>query len=334
MNETAISLIKKAQELEAQGNFWEAGEEYKDALLELNRFSDFKDEKALCKKKIREMNIKRADDFVESSASYTFSQDEAKILDDLVNSYVNCEELADCLYKIGIESHFRPDYKKIELSSRNENMPLFFILANLSSQDDQGNLSQDGHDPIAMSFAMNYSSDHSGIMQIYLRNIFARLMKTKMTAENLANYFESKKVFSDDTLAILRIGIERYFAEDYVSSLHILVSRFEGAFLELTESISEVDIVASRKQSGSADQVWTQDKTLGEPFLKDEDVRKVWGEDFCEQVLFTMFSPLGYKIRHKVAHGYIGAKDLNFANCTLLLYFFLVMATKADVNNN
>ncbi len=330
----AEEFLKRANELESQGIFWEAGEEYKNALLEFNKGSGSKDEKALCKKKIREMNIKRADDFIESSASYTFSQDESKILDDLVNSYVNCEKLEDCLYKIGIESHFHPDYTKIELSSRNENMPLFFVLANLSSQDDQGNLSQEGHDPIAMSFAMNYSSEQSTVMQIYLRNIFARLMNRNMTAENLANYFESRKVFSEDTLTTLRVGIERYFAEDYVSSLHILVPRFEGAFLELTESISEVDVVASRTQSGSADQVWTQDKTLGEPFLKDEDVRKVWGEDFCEQVLFTMFSPLGYKIRHKVAHGYIGAKDLNFANCTLLLYFFLVIATKADVNNN
>lgn len=330
MSEKGLEILQTAKDLEKQSQYWEAGEEYKNALVEFDKESGFKTEKALCKRKIREMNLKRADDFIETSASHTFSSEEAKVLDNLINSFVNCDKLEDCLHKIGIEPNFNPDYQKIAKRSKNENMPLFFTLASLSSQDDKGNLSQDGHDAEAMSFAMDYSGEHSGIVQIYLRHIFARLMECKMTAEQLANYLESKKIFSEDTSKIIRAGIERFFAEDYVSALHILVPRFEGAFLDLTELISDVDIVASRKQNGSSDQVWTQDRTLGEHFLKDEDVRKVWGEDFCEQLIFTFFSSLGKKLRHKIAHGYSETKELNFGNCVLVLYFFLVIAARAN----
>ena len=326
MSKKGISLLQTAKKYEEESQFWEASEEYKNALLEFDKESGFKTEKTLCKKKIREMNKEKSGDFVETSASHTFTSEESKILDNLINSFVDCEKLEECLYKIGKEFHFQPNYKKIKEDSEH-NMPVSFMIASLSSQDDQGNLSQDGHDPAAMSFSMNYAQEQGGIVQMYLRHIFARLMDNGMKHENLADYFESKNIFSKDTSSILRVGIERFFAEDYVSALHILVPRFEGVFLDLTEAVGEVDVVASRKQYGSSDQVWTQDRTLGENFLKKEEVRAVWGEDFCEQIIFTFFSPLGSKLRHKIAHGYSQSKELNFANCVLVLYFFLVLAS-------
>lgn len=326
MSETAISLTKRAQELERQGNFWEAGEEYKNALLEFNKGSGFKDEKAMCKKKIREMNLKKADDFKAISVQHDLSEEEKRQLHKFIDSFADVD-ITEALKRIGVLPQFCPPHKQIVDASR-RNMPITFLIANLSSQDGQGNLQRDGNDAHAMSYSQNYDIHQSLISNMYLVPIFQKLMETKLTVDTLSDYFKSTTLFSENMLKTFDVGLERFHAHDYVSSMHILAPLFEKTFMDLTGVIGEADTVGARTQDGSSDQIWTQDKTLGEEFLKDEKVRQIWGENFCEQISFTMFSPLGYKIRHKIAHGYMPANEFNFANNTLLLYFFLVIAAR------
>ena len=46
------------------------------------------------------------------------------------------------------------------------------------------------------------------------------------------------------------------------------------------------------------------------------------GEDFCEQIKYVLFDPLGYKLRHKIAHGEIELAECNQLNTGLIIYFF------------
>lgn len=328
MSEIANSLMKRAKELEEQGAFWEAGEEYKNALLEFNKSTGFKDEKTLCKKKIREMNLKKADDFKEISVQHDFTEDEVIRLNEFVNSFIDID-IKESLKRIGRQSEFCPQYKHL-LDVSKRNMPISFLIANLSTQDAQGNFQRDGHDGHSASYAQNYDIHQNLISNMYLTPIFQKLMKANLTVETLSDYFRSTRLFSDNLLKTLDVGLERFHAHDYVSSMHILAPLFEKIFMDLTDQIGGADTVGARTQTGSSDQVWTQDKTLGEEFLKDEKVRKIWGENFCEQISFTMFAPLGYKLRHKIAHGYMPVNQFNFANNALLLYFFLVVAARVE----
>ena len=159
-------------------------------------------------------------------------------------------------------------------------------------------------------------------------------MNGELNIQNLFDYFRSKSIFSEDFSKILDVAIERFFNVDYISTLHILVPKFEKVFLDLTQAIEKnADIIASRTQKGEKDKIWTQDKTLGEDFLKNEDVRKIWGEDFCEQIIYVFLSQLGYKLRHKIAHGYSKLDELNFQNSVLVFYFFLVLAARVKKAN-
>lgn len=322
----AEELLIRANELESQGAFWEAGEEYKNALLEFNKSSGCKDEKALCKKKIREMNLNKADDFKAITVQHDLTEEERKHLQQFVNSFADLD-VSEALKRIGVMSQFCPPYNQIVYASR-RNMPVTFLIANLSSQDEQGNLQQDGNDANSMSYSQNYDIHQRLISNMYLVPIFQKLMEAKLTIETLSDYFKSTNLFSENMLKTFDVGLERFHVHDYVSSMHILAPLFEKTFMDLTGVIGEADTVGVRTQNGSSDQIWTQDKTLGEEFLKDEKVRQIWGENFCEQISFTMFAPLGYKIRHKIAHGYMPANEFNFANSTLLLYFFLVIAAR------
>lgn len=326
MSATANSLIKHAQELEEQGNFWEAGEEYKNALLEFNKGAGFKDEKALCKKNIREMNLKKASDFKAVSVQHNLTEEEKKRLQEFIDTFIDID-VAEALKRIGVLPQFCPSHSQLVDASK-RNMPVTFLIASLSSQDEQGNFQRDGHDAYAMSYAQNYDIHQNLIARMYLVPILQKLMETKLTFETLSDYFKSTRLFSENMLKTFDVGLERFHAHDYVSSMHILAPLFEKTFMDLTDTIGGADIVGARTQTGASDQVWTQDRTLGEEFLKDQKVREIWGENFCEQVLFTMFAPLGYKIRHKIAHGYMPANEFNFANNTLLLYFFLVIAAR------
>lgn len=137
-------------------------------------------------------------------------------------------------------------------------------------------------------------------------------------------------IISNQPISFLRICsrrlmlvLQRSHVHDYVSSMHILAPLFEKTFNPTDGVIGEADTVGARIQNGSSDQIWTQDKTLGEEFLKDEKVRQIWGENFCEQISFTMFAPLGYKIRHKIASLVISANEFNFRDSTSCLIFSL-----------
>jgi len=267
--EDVETLLEKAQDFETRELFWEAGEEYKNALLEFNKSSGFKDEKGLCKRKIREMNVKKASDFKEVVAKHQFTEEQTKQLRELVYWFVNQETVSKSLRLIGSDLHFHPSYQRVKNKSQSE-MPLTFMIASLSSQDSEGNLQRDGHDGVSMSYSMFYDIDQTQIISLHLIPIMQKLIEAKMDYENLSDYFESSKLFSENMLKIFNVGLERFLSHDYVSSIQILTPLFEKTFMDITEAIGGADTVASRIQKGSQDQVWTQDKVLGEDFLKDD----------------------------------------------------------------
>ena len=49
-----------------------------------------------------------------------------------------------------------------------------------------------------------------------------------MTAENLLDFLKSGPMIESDTEFFIEVGIRRFFCQDYVSALHILVPRLES----------------------------------------------------------------------------------------------------------
>src|SRR5207249_2818129 len=76
------------------------------------------------------------------------------------------------------------------------------------------------------SFLQLYSM-YQQFGSIDLHRAMNRLEAEKgLTAEVLVEFLRAGKVFDAATLEMVSIGIERYFAQDYVSALHILVPQF------------------------------------------------------------------------------------------------------------
>ena len=73
MQNNAQQTFNEAKENEKKSLFWEAAQKYQEALLEFNKTSGNENEKSLCKKKIREMNVEKSKEFVKSSITSEFT---------------------------------------------------------------------------------------------------------------------------------------------------------------------------------------------------------------------------------------------------------------------
>lgn len=333
MKEKAEKILLKAKECEKQEAFWEAGQMYHDALLEFNNLSDCKKEKAFCKRKIREMNLKKSKDFKHFSCNHSLTKEDLDRINEIVDSFFEKKDINYTLQRTGLSAYLVPNYAQVKESAK-KSMPISFQIANIASQSENGDFIKDGNNPDAIWLSEIYKIQQNFICNFYLADIFKKAMENDLCIQNLSDYFKSKKLFTEDFTKVLDAGLERFFEEDYISALHILVPKFEKVFMDLTGVLGEADAIASRSQKGEKELLWTQDRILGEDFLRNEEVRKIWGEDFCEQINFVFFSSLGYKLRHKIAHGYSTIEDFSFQNTILVIYFYLVIYARVNKKTN
>ncbi len=320
-------LLKIAKEQEEDYLFWEAAETYKKALLEFNKLKGHTKEKSFCKQKIRETNIKKSDDFKSHMITYDFSENQKIEIEKFIKYIVDAD---NSFYLIGHHPFLFPSF--LEVKKRAEkSLPFSYKFANLSTEGKDWNIIKWWHDPEISWFHQQYAISQGIILQIYLVPIFrALLLNGKLNSYSLIAYFKEKSIFTDDFIYILEVSIEKFLNADHISCLHILVPKLEKVIMDLTPFLSnnQVDVISSRKQKWQDEKIWTQDKTLGEDLLRDNEMISIWWKDLCEQIIFVFFSQLWRKLRHKIAHWYSTLDDLSFENCTLVLYFYIVIISR------
>jgi len=325
MYEDAQEILKEAEEKEKKILYWEASQKYEEALLCFNKLSGYKNEKSLCKKKIKEMNVQKSKEFLRYSVELSISEDQESEMKKILNT----RDINELLNKFGKSPFFCPSFQ--EVKKKSANIPLSFLIADFTVQDKNGNPVKNSCDPATVWFYQIYSLDQLPITHLCLARIFREIMNEKLSALDLCNYFASRQIFSKDFSCYLNVAIGRFFSGDYISTLHILVPQFERVLLDLTpKQVPNADTISAGIQKGEKEKVWTQERRVGENFLKDENIKSIWGEDFCEQIIFVLFSPLGLKLRHKIAHGYVKPEDLSFENSSLIIYLFLVLFMKTE----
>jgi hypothetical protein len=311
---------RQVQELEKKGEFLTASFYCRNSL---SMYRDLQDSKmqAICKKKLLEINKKAVAEFhkieITQNVPSEVTERNVSFLNELMSG-----TLPEALDKIGNSPIFFPKYSSI-VTVANQSMPLFASIASTSTIDNRGNIIRGSEDGEFTWKMMRYRIEQDIIIQLYLKNIFTSLISIgKLNKEDLMHYFENSGKVSKDDLKIIEDGIEAYFRKDFVSAMHILIPRLESLFLNLSEN-SGIDIIALN--SGRV--ISTQTRTLSDIHLDSAIFKDVWGEDLCEQLNFVLFRPLGYKLRHRIAHGEITFKECNFANVSILLYFYVVLLT-------
>ena len=316
------STYEQAKSAENNGNFFNAAAFYKEALELALKANDSKLIK-LCKSKVVEMNKKSIDsgnDYKEVEVSVDISDEDQKAIKANIEKVIGLNDIKKILEAIGCIPWFCPDIQEIERQT-NKSMPIFYQFGNLQTVNDTGHSLSGGSDPKYSWFMDTYNRSQQFIMRIYLNRIFYMLIKDKkLTVNELSEYFSKSGLFDPDQLKIVDVGLAKYFEEDYVSALHILVPQFEFFLLHCARRLGISTVVLDTKRD-----VATRTLTLSENHLDFDEFKNVFGENFCKQVKFILFEPLGYKIRHKIAHGEISPDECNFQTVTLILYLYLFL---------
>jgi hypothetical protein len=309
---------KKAKELEKNKQFFSASFYYKNSLKIYRDLGDSKKQK-ICKKKLIEMNKLAVNEFSEFKFEQNIPKEklekEMEELRDLMEG-----DLGEILDRIGRCTSFTPKIKDIETTANNT-MPVSVFIATTVTLDGKGNIIDGSHDGM-YAWKMNIYEISQGLISgLYLKTLIDGLISSeKLNPKDLIIQFKNKNLISEGDLEIIRNGIEAYFEKNYVSALHILVPKLESLFLNLSEKLG-VDIISLN----SGKEISTKTRTLSEFHLDSPAFKKVWGEDLCEQLNFVLFRPLGYKLRHKIAHGEINIDECNCSNASLILFFYITL---------
>jgi hypothetical protein len=312
--------IKQAEDEESKSEFLGASILYREALQQAQKLN--------LSAKIKELKSK----VVETSKKidYNHLAFEQKvptaILDDIVNSTVtDKDDLPLILKNIGHHPYLYPKMAHIRNLTQ-KTMPISFQIASVSTYSSDGHVLEGGTDSNSVWTAKMYGISQGFITDLYLQRILSALKEKKgLDSENLYNYIEQKQTFPSRSLPLIKRGLEAYFSNDYISALHILVPQFEGVFLALSEKLG-IDIIALNRGT----EISTRTKVLSENHLNSLEFKSKWSEDLCEQIKYVLFDPLGYKLRHKIAHGEIDPNECNQHNTEILVYLFIVLASRIE----
>jgi predicted nucleotidyltransferase len=132
---------------------------------------------------------------------------------------------------------------------------------------------------------------------VVLARLYGRMAEAqRWTADSVTDFLASGVVFDADKLMLLRTGIERYFARDYVSSLHVLVPLFEDVLRRLR---GKLGLNTTSVKPGSS--LWRQ-MTL-EEVLATAQLIEGLGADAIDYLRFLFVEQQGLNLRNEIAHG-------------------------------
>lgn len=145
-----------------------------------------------------------------------------------------------------------------------------------------------------------------------LARIYRRLADAeRWTADSVADFLASGVAFDADKLPLVRAGIERYFARDYISAIHVLVPQIEDILRRLLDKVGGV--TTTQTNTGATIEV-----TL-EKVLTDPAIRHGLGEDWCRYLEFLFTEQYGPNLRAHVAYGILQGSEAQEPLATLVL---------------
>ena len=147
--------------------------------------------------------------------------------------------------------------------------------------------------------------------------IWIKLEQQGLSCDMVVNRITGWEYMSEIDSEIIKVGIERYFNEDFISAIHILVPKFESCFREFF-SWGGYPTTSIKKSATQHEQTFNE-------FLENDFVKKNIDSDTLFLIKYVMADNLGYNLRNDIAHGLAGADKLSrdTANIVLFLYFIL-----------
>jgi Domain of unknown function (DUF4209) len=158
--------------------------------------------------------------------------------------------------------------------------------------------------------------------QLHLHNldfVFSRLREQgRLTLDLFLAYFDAWPLADPADRPFLEWGIERFLAEDYGSTIHLLIPRIEHMLKSAFEQCGLPPIAIPSRMD-------IREETFG-TFLSSPKVRELLGEDLWKYLHFSLVDEAGMNVRNEVAHGWLSAASCHHATASLVIFILLQIA--------
>lgn len=141
----------------------------------------------------------------------------------------------------------------------------------------------------------------------------------KITAQDFINVL-SDYGLDNDLLELIRRGIDRHFAKDYISSIHILTPQIE-ATLRYLQNSKGIRLLKIKGKDG------IMDLELGN-LLRDKETRILLGEDFTKYLEVKFTDPKGMNLRNEVSHGLLPYEEFNHVKSLSVIVAIMLLAQR------
>lgn len=228
--------------------------------------------------------------------------------------------LSGALKNIARDKRFVPDVARVRKTTQSQKKlaPLSFIVPRVSIRNANPALKSKDEKEIFEHHVVENVARIYKIISIVISLAFRKLVKDKgLDANSFTAFLKKSKIYKEEKLEIIEIGLERYFAGDYVSAIHVLVPQLEASLREVMEKLGEA--TTSMRQGRILE------KPLDE-VLRSPKMKKFLGENLWYYLKVFLVDKRGDNIRHDVAHGLIskGRCDENIS--TTILHQLLILS--------
>lgn len=319
----AQSFVDEALFREEKNDFLSAAIFYEDALKIYQELGDKKKIK-LYKNKLTEANKKSVKGFKRVSIETEIPKKE---IEDITNIILTARNLNEALIRLSVFDGLLPNYQNLvkQTEEMKTSHPLQFLV-NTKVIDRGGHLINADRDPFYNILARN-SMISIKFGSVLLNRIIERLIQEKgLNKDNLLLCLRNWGFIDDNNLKIIDRGIERYFAEDYISSMHILVPQLEEVIRSLLKKggIQTISFERGTKRGTTS----TQESTLSE-LLERPEVIEIFGDTLHWYVKLVLVEKLGLNLRNDIAHGLIEFEKCNLSNTNIILHIFILLTRYA-----
>lgn len=144
----------------------------------------------------------------------------------------------------------------------------------------------------------------------------------RLTSTSIMNHISKWSLLNNTRKSIIAKGIDRFFQNDFVSSINILVPQIEYQMRYMFELIGYSTTTTLDGKS--------QEEQTFSSFLKEKFVIKTLGIDVVKYFEIIFVSKIGFNIRNSVAHGFYDesnfSKELN-----IIVIYSLILLTKFNI---
>lgn len=152
----------------------------------------------------------------------------------------------------------------------------------------------------------------------FIRHLMMKMdEKGLLSKDSILEFLKKSPVFDEKRYVFIEKGLDAFFANDYITAIHLLIPQIENAVRTIIEKTGGLTLKPSRNGGFHL-------KTFDE-LLRDEELNKALGEDFTNyfRILFT--EQRGWNLRNDVCHGIANPGHFNYASADRVLHALLCL---------